>query len=78
MNRSSILRRRKFVSIGVMPVLTAMFFALPFTEARADVVLPKILGSKMVVSYKRLSLPPPPELGPSLVGLLANFQNLVY
>ena len=49
MNHSFILRIRKLVSIGVMPILTAALLGLPFTEVWADVVLPKILGSKMVM-----------------------------
>lgn len=49
MNHLSIPRFRKFASVSVMPVLAAVFFALPFAEVRADVVLLKILGSKMVM-----------------------------
>ena len=48
-NHSFILRFRRSVLTGAMPVLTAMLFALPLAAARADVVLPKILGSKMVM-----------------------------
>jgi len=49
MNHLSLPPLRRFVSIGVIPVLTAVFSALAIAEVRADVVLPKILGSKMVM-----------------------------
>ncbi|MHC4503530.1 MAG: sialate O-acetylesterase, partial [Planctomycetota bacterium] len=52
MNHLFVPRSRRFASTGVMLILTAMLFALPLATARAEVVLPKILGSKMVMQRK--------------------------
>lgn len=49
MNHSSSPSFRRSASTGVTSVLTAILFALPLATARAEVALPKILGSKMVM-----------------------------